>query len=172
MPHSDVVDLVVINFGIAVSKYVSKTDDISGVRDLLRDLRSGFVKAIHRLSANLQDPLHCGTGLFICKILLEAVASDKRTGRVSVVLDVLDINAGVTLRHRRGTCSARCSTVSDGSGPYGVRSQVYGSPEETLKRFLEIEKARKAAGHRRLEFHEHIDITSLGVKVAAEHRSE
>ena len=50
--------------------------------------------------------------------------------------------------------------------------QVDGSPEETLKRFLEIEKVRKAAGHPRLEFHEHIDVTSLRVKVAAEHRSE
>jgi len=44
MADGDVVHLVVIDLGIAVSKYVSETDYISGVRDLLRDSRSGFVK--------------------------------------------------------------------------------------------------------------------------------
>jgi hypothetical protein len=65
---------------------------------------------------NLQDALYGGSGLFIREVLLEAVVSDEADRRAGVVLDVLEIDAGVTLRHRRGTCSARCSAASDGFG--------------------------------------------------------
>jgi hypothetical protein len=57
--------------------------------------------------------------------------------------------------------------------PDGVKlNQVYGAPEETLERLLEVEEVRKAAGHPWLEFHEHIDVTALWIKVAAQDRSE
>jgi hypothetical protein len=35
------------------------------------------MKTIHRLPANLQNPLYCGSRLLICKVLLKAVVSDK-----------------------------------------------------------------------------------------------
>ena len=67
MADGDVVHLVVIDLGIPVSEYVPETDYLPGMGDLLRDSRSGFVKTIHRLPANLQNPLYCGSGLLICK---------------------------------------------------------------------------------------------------------
>jgi hypothetical protein len=60
------------------------------------------------------------------------------------------------------------ASVSD-----GVKlNQVYGAPEETFERLLEIEEVRKAAGYWRLKFHEYIDVTALGIKVATQDRSE
>jgi hypothetical protein len=60
------------------------------------------------------------------------------------------------------------AAISDGM----ELNQVYWPLEGRCERLLEIKEVRKAAGHLGLEFHQHIDITALGVEVAAEHRSE
>jgi hypothetical protein len=136
-----------------------------------RDPRSGLVEAVHGFPANLQDALYGGSGLFIREVLLEAIVSDKADRRAGVVLDVLEIDAGSRCGIDGGLALLDVvpqATISDGM----KLNQVYGPPEETLERFLEIEEIRKAAGHQRLEFHEHIDITALGIEVAAQDRSE
>ena len=44
-------------------------------------------------------------------------------------------------------------------------NQIYWAPKETLERLLQVEEVRKAAGYLWLEFHEHIDVTVLRIKV-------
>jgi hypothetical protein len=51
-------------------------------------------------------------------------------------------------------------------------NQVYGPPKETFECLLKFKEVRKAVCHPWLEFHDHIDITALGIKVTAQDRSE
>ena len=47
MRDRDVVDLVVVDFGIPVRQYISEPDDVSGMGNFVRDCRSGLVEVVH-----------------------------------------------------------------------------------------------------------------------------
>ena len=57
MSDRNVVDLPVINLSLAVREYVSEADNVSRMRNLLRNFRSGLVETVHCLSADLQHSL-------------------------------------------------------------------------------------------------------------------
>ena len=116
MPDRDVIDLIVVDLGVTVRQYISKADNVAGVRYLLRDRWSDLVQAIHGLPTDLQHPLYSGSGLLIRKVLFEIVGRDETHRRVGVVLDVFEIDARITLRHTPATYSARYSDASDGFG--------------------------------------------------------
>jgi hypothetical protein len=57
--------------------------------------------------------LYRSSRFLIRKVLFERAASDEPDGRVGVVLNVFELDPGITLPRRRATCCARCSAASD-----------------------------------------------------------
>ncbi len=55
---------------------------------------------------------------------------------------------------------------------YVKLDQVYGAPQELLKGLLEIQEIGEVVRNARLEFHEQVDVTVLGVEILAQDRTE
>ncbi len=50
--------------------------------------------------------------------------------------------------------------------------QVYSPPKTTFECFLEAQEICEAICHLWLEFHEHVDVTVLGIEILAQDRTE
>jgi hypothetical protein len=110
MSNRNVIDLAVVQLRITMREDVAKPDDVPGMGDLLSYCWCNSVKLVQGLAADFQHPLNSGSGFVVCQILFETESGSEADCQAGLMLNVFEVDARITLRHRRATCFSRCNT--------------------------------------------------------------
>src|ERR1700728_2812245 len=156
--NSDLVDLSVIQLRIAMRENISETNNVACVGYRLGDGRGGPVEIAHRLPTALHHSFHSCAGLLVGEVRFETQPGCEAYRCSRVMLDIFQVDAGVTLRHRSETCSDRCNSEVGGCGSLasppnqpgaGIMPPAPPSDRESLRncpRFLR--RTRRERPHR------------------------
>src|SRR5262245_43936628 len=110
MSNRNVIDLGVVQLRITMREDVAKPDNIAGMRALLSHGGCNPVRLVQGLAADFQHPLNSGAGFGVCQIMFQTESGSEADCQACIVLYVFEVDARITLRHRRATCFSLCST--------------------------------------------------------------